>query len=201
MLTITREMKKKHYSFSINTTKNISGKANYTFGLLLQKITIVSSKSVLQLKQTNWILKLLNAFPILNSEVLAPYKFYVNGRYCGKSKNVFLEPCFFFDIENKRYEVRLHNNNIISLMMNNTQIALFEKETSSRRERNIYKIRHSTEHIEKEMLLLFCAFADLVFYENESFVSYYKIEKNYVLNDKYAERTKWEAHMGATLLC
>lgn len=184
-------MKQKCYLFNIEMDEAVFGKANYTFGFLLQNITITSGGNILQLKQTNWLLKLLNTLPLLNSEVLAPYKFYINGQCRGKSKNVFFRPCFFFDIEKVHYEVRLHNNNFISLMMDNLQIALFKKETSSTGERNIYKVNYSDEHIKKEMLLLFCAFIDLVFYKNYSFVSYYRKEKNYVFHDAYEERTKW----------
>lgn len=167
------------------------GESNCTYGLFPIQIKIPFEESCIELKQSI-ILKLINCLPVLNMETLASFKAYLNKKYIGKSTHKLFEPVFYFDFQGGMYEVRLHNNNYISLMKNNIQTALYNRVSYSEGENNIYEVEFddSKEHL--VYILLFCIFIDRVFYSNNGKVNYLKWEKNIVINDRHKVRTSWK---------
>ena len=190
-LNIRRYIKKNNLEY-ITDTYDFKGTLNYANNVFPIKLKLTTSKDVLEIVQKPWILKLINCLPILNTETFAPFKVYLNGVLCGKSKNILFKPIFLFYINDDLYEIRQHNNNYISLMHNNVQLALYKKDDVTISETNNYSIKCVNNDEMIQWIILFCLFIDRVFYPNNSSLNYWKYEKNYVINDEYSERLSWE---------
>ena len=188
-LKIIRELKLKKYVYQLSTTELIIGTANYTFGFIPR----IYNNDLFELKQTSWLLKLINSFPILNLETFTPFKYYVNGNYSGRSKKVPFKPVFHFTINEDKYELCQHNKNYVSLMRNDIQVALYRKEDETVLEMNTYNIKYDeNSNMEHSLLLIFCIFIDVTFYANSMNIAYLKYDKNYVIKNEYDERTLWD---------
>lgn len=183
-------MNAKKITYYINNN-NIEGTANITLGILPIKITVQNSNHCIVLKQSPLILKLINALPILSYETFTPFKIYKDSIFCGRGTHVLFRPIFKFKMEGNRYELRHHSNNYISLIRENKQIALFQKKSLSISEKRSYFVKCINEAEILDIIMLFCAFADVIFYPNNKSVAYIKWDKTYVINDKYASRTYW----------
>ena len=168
-----------------------AGSSKYTLGLLPVKIKVLCNNKTLGLKQTAWLLKLINLLPFLNTESFIPLRFYENGICCGAAKKKMFQPAFDIKINNSNYEVRQHNNNNISLMRDNIQIALYKKELRTIAEHNKYIVEFD-ESADKLLILLFAILADTVFYSNAGRFTYCKYEKDIIINDKFKERTNYK---------
>ena len=171
---------------------NVYCTANITLGIMPVKIKMLSNGCSIIIKQYPFLLKLINSLPILNCENFTPFKIYKDNVKCGKGKHILFKPLYIFTINNDIYEIRHHSNNYISLMRNNVQIALYYKNITSVAEHNIYNVKcvYDTEML--NIILLFCAFIDVIFYPNNGNFSYIKKEKTFVFNDKYEERINWK---------
>ena len=186
---INRNMTVRNIHYYIKNYDVVS-KANITLGMLPIKIEVLSNNHII-LKQSPWILKLINALPLLNYETFTPFKLYKNGVKCGKGKHLFFKPVFIFVIDMDRYEIRHHSNNYISIMRNDKQIALFQKKLRSVAENNTYFVKCINENGILDIIMLFCAFIDVMFYPNNKHIAYIKEEKTYILNDKHSKRIQW----------
>lgn len=194
IINVQRVQKLKKYTYKIIGNSRYSGESNYTYGLIPRRIMVLRDNySIMELKQTNWLLKFMNSLPVLNCETFTPFYYFENKTLLGKSKTRLFQPAFFFTIKENFYELRQHNHNVISLMENGAQIALYKKEAFTEFERNKYEIRYREDKEENDpLLLLFCIFIDVVFYSSTSKISGWKYEKEYVMKDPFPERTHWE---------
>lgn len=192
---INRNMMKKNLHYSVEHY-NITGSANYTWGILPVKIEVLSNKNHIMLKQSPWILKFINSLPLLNYETFTPFKLYKNGAKCGRGWHILFRPVFVFIIENDRYELRHHTDNYISIMKDNKQIGLVRKKIKTIAEKNTYYVKCINEENILDIIMLFCVFIDVMFYPNNKQISYVKTEKTFVLNDKFSKRINWNPMMG-----
>lgn len=187
---IYRNMNAKKINYYINN-HSVEGSANITLGIIPIKITVKNGNKCIVLKQAPLILKLINALPLLNYETFTPFKIYKDNLFCGRGAHILFRPIFKFKIEGNKYELRHHSDNYISLLRENKQIALFQKKSLSIRENRSYFIKCVNEAGILDIIMLFCAFSDVIFYPNNKSVGYLKWDKTYVFNDKYANRTHW----------
>ena len=190
---IFRKLNHKCFSYTTDTGKNILGTA-YHKHFFISRMTVSYDDNTIELEQRNWLLILINSIPLLNLGTYTPYNLYVNKKHIGFSRNNPFKPMFVFFIEGDCYELCQHNNNYISLMKNNIQVGLYKKSDISVLEENIYELSYSDSMGEQlPLLVLFCVFADRIFYKNHLSFSYYKYEKNIVAEKKetYSKRTSW----------
>ena len=188
--TIERKIGRSKFLYEMSGM-SVVGSSKYTLRLLPVKIEVLCGNKTLVLKQTAWLLKLINSLPLLNIETFTPLRFYENGIYCGIAKKKMFQPVFDIRINSSIYEIRQHNNNYISLMRDNIQIALYKKELQTIAEHNKYIVEFD-ESADKLLILLFAILADTVFYSNEGRFSYCKYEKDIIINDKFKERTNYK---------
>lgn len=188
---IERSLDIKNFHYAIGNGK-FKGISNFTYGILPAKIRVFYSNTIWELRQTSYVLKLINKLPILNSEDITPFRMYVNNVCIGKSKKLIFKPVFFFNTEQSIFELRQHNHNYISLMKDEFQVALFKKEDVSTAEKNRYTVKCIEDEQILPLVILFCLFTDVVFYPNEGRIDYLKYEKSYVFNDLYSNRILWE---------
>ena len=179
---ITRHIQSNKYYYRFDKPNTPLGYTNFFYNLLLKKITVCFEKNIIEMKQTNWLLKIFNSLPILNIETFTPYKYYNNGVCCGYSKKYILKPIFAFFIDEDYYEVKQCSDNSILLTRNKAKIALYKKEDWSTLEENTYNLKIINEsNIDTKLLLLFCIFIDVEFYPNNWKLSYFKYEKNHII--------------------
>lgn len=129
---------------------------------------------------------------ILPIGLFPQYKFYHREICIGKTKISFFSPRRIIIINNICYELYLHNNNYISILKNNVQIALIKKSEMTMAEENKYIISFD-ENLEKDvgLLTIFVAFIDVIFYPNRYKLNYVKYEKTIGI-DKLYNRTLWK---------
>lgn len=194
-LIIERTLSKKEFLFNIIGNSQLIGRANYTGEILLRKILVTDtfSNERYSLKQTNILIKLLNALPLLNLYSFTNFKYYVNDVYKGRtSHNNFLKPQFKFHLGEVEYDIYCHKNNYISIMRDNKQIALVKKEDLTYAEKNRYILRYdaSSQYNDAFLLLLVC-FIDVTFYPNHFSFSNIKYEKTLGSDKNYDDRVNW----------
>jgi hypothetical protein len=194
-LIIERTLSKKEFLYKIIGKDQLIGRANYTGEILLRKILVtdlISNVSYL-LSQTNILIKLLNALPLLNLYSFTNFKYYVNAVYKGRTSSNFFKPQFRFLVEDIEYIIYSHKNNFVSIMRNDKQIALIKKEDVTYAEKNRYLILYeeSSQNNIAFLLLLVC-FIDVVFYPNHFSFSYIKYERTVGFDKNYDDRVNWE---------
>ena len=189
---IARKISSGKYLYTMENDSLYTGAANWTFGIRLLKICVSDSNIFWEVKQTNYIIRIINSLPFLSLEDFTPYKFYQGNIYIGISKKKIFRAVYDFKINENSYELRLHNNNYFSLMKNNIQIALYQKEKWTINEENQYRVKFDSIKENKLIIFLFCIFSDAVFFTDNKATSI-KYEKNYPLTDSYSERVKWSA--------
>lgn len=192
-LHIERVPCKAHYRYSMQEDSSIRITANYTFGMGLKNVQLYKDdKLIYSLRQTNPGLNMLHCIPILRAVIYAPFKFFVNGQLDGYTEKIIFQAARKIHIATDTYEIRLHNDNKLSIVKNDTQIALIQKATHTTMERNSYTIYFNTcETDNQQLLALFCGFIDVEFFPNHWRVSVDKHEKEFVFSDKWCERASW----------
>lgn len=187
------------FIYKIIGNDNFYGKCNFTYNILLRKIYIndYNRTTVYNFMQTNILQKIIYIITfmwLLPIDLFPKYKIYKNGKNIGYSKYSFSSPKKILLIKNDKYELYLHSNNYISVMKNDTQIALIKKTLLTELEKNVYEI-HYDEQAENDiaLLLAFIVFSDIVYFPNKLKMSYYKYEKT-IGKDKYNYRTLWTSN-------
>jgi len=194
---IVRKMKANKYVYDLYGRE--IGEANYTYSILPDRIKVFGENddkdSVIALKQTNWLFNIIDILP-WDFKKLMPYKCYVDGKYSGKSEKTLFRAIYKFTISDNEYELCEHSNNYVSLLKNNVQIALYQKDAETFAEQNLYRIEYTDDDsvINLSELYLFCIFIDRVFFKNTNGLYYARYEKTYVINDKYSDRAKWSPY-------
>jgi hypothetical protein len=190
---ITRTAKHGKTQYTLPWKKSLLGEANWTLlGLWLQEISVKDKmKCLFMLKQTNWLIKILNLIPPLSFFTFTPFKCFRNEILCGSSKRNVFDSAFSFKIENSVYELREHSNNYGSLMKNDIQIALYKRDTEAVMGHTKYFVDYDAKQ-ELSLILLFCAFKDTVFHKSRGSIDFVKYEKSYVISDPFPERISWQ---------
>ena len=190
---IKREMKLGKFQYKMTGMPSVSGSANYTLGIALIKVSAETTDGrLLELRQTNWLLKAINVLPILNICDFTPFEFYKDKKLCGRAMRKGLRATFAINTNEGNYEIRQHNDNFISLMRNEKQIALYKRDFWVYAEGTNYSVDYD-ETQDVNMIFFMCIFADAMFGMTHGRVSLAKYEKHYVLADKWSERTKWRS--------
>lgn len=189
--TILRQLKS---SGAIYTTEDcqMSGESNYTFGVTLSKITIKKEEKIIStIREKNIFLKIFCRL-LMNFFQLSPYELNYRSQksFFLRASIISIFPKISGEIENDVFELRLHNNNICSLMKNNVQIAKFKKETKSEFEQNRYTISYSSER-DFEICFIFCILMDIQWYKDDTEWAAVRYEKTLVPFDKFSERAYW----------
>jgi len=191
--TIERKITSEGFSYTISCDPTLEGTTNFTLSLLPIHITVVEcDTNIYQMKEANWLLKLISWIPIPIWNRLMPFKYYLNGSLLGKSKTTLFRPAFFFPIGADVYEIRGHSKNYYSMMKNDVQVALIQRETYVYHERNTYQIKFKEDCCPKPILLLLCIFIDTKFYPNQGSIFTNRWDTDYVINDLYEDRVLWK---------
>lgn len=192
---IKKELKLKKIHYSVLQKNSYKGQANITLGVLLRRIVVSNliTGHTYKLKQNNIFYKLLYIcvgcwLPI---DLFPEYRLYSNNKYIGKTKVSFCTPKRILRIGNDIYELCIHSNNYISIMKNNIQIALVQREKSIHMEQSKYHVVYD-EKLENNMELLFLLiiFIDIIYFPQGNKINYFKYETT-AGNDKYFSRTSW----------
>ena len=183
---------KKHYT--VQEKAFIEGIANNTFGLLPQRISVKTDDVGYVFRQKNVLLHVIfGLFPLIYPSALRSYEILKNEKICGYSEYRFGDRATYFYLDEDCYELRGHTNDIFSLLKNNEQIAVFQKEHYSYAEHNKYRILYE-ENAEPDtaLLLMFCIHIDCRYYRNpENGIRLVNREKSWVVNDPFPERAEW----------
>ena len=193
---ITRTMKWCGYDYVMEKYSEIHAYSPYNYGILPKKITATDKNTMYTISQTNWALKLLTLIPlfwILPIDCFPKYKVFKNGILLGKSSVAFFTPRRKLVIQNHKYEFYLHNDNYVSIMKDDIQIALVKKSILSLAEENNYVIDfENAVECDYTLIILFVAFIDIIFFPNHFRIDAIKYEKTIGI-DKYKHRTLWKS--------
>jgi len=191
---ITRTAEYGKIQYTLPWEKSLLGEANWTYmGLRLQKISVKDEENcIFELKQTNWLIKIINLIPPLIFFTLTPFEFFKNEIFCGRSKRNVFDAAYSFHAENCVYEVRGHSNNYTSLMKNDKQIALYKRDPEVVVGQAKYHVDYDSNQ-ELGLILLFGAFMDAVFHKSRGSIDFVKYEKSYVISDPFPERASWQS--------
>lgn len=194
-LTFVRHLKLKKFTYESGL---YNAESNYTFGFGLRKLVAFNQENEIEyeLNQENWLLKILTYIPfwelILGIDIFPPYKFYHRGICCGKTRVAFWKSYCIIAVENEVYELYLHSNNFISILKNDIQIALVQKEEVTIEERNTYHLNVDDSLVDDmNLMALFIAFIDIVFFPNRMEFWLERSEKT-IGPDKLYYRTYWK---------
>ncbi|QIB70170.1 hypothetical protein Ami103574_13095 [Aminipila butyrica] len=194
-LTFVRHLKLKKYTYESDIYR---AEAEYTLGYALKKLTAFNKENEIEyeLKQENWWLKVLTYIPfwelILGIGVFPPYKFYHKGIYCGRTRTTLWKSYSIIEMENEIYELYLHSNNYISILKNDVQSALVQKEELTVAERNTYHLNVDESLVEDiNLMSLFIAFIDIVFFPQAPEFWLERSDKT-IGPDKLYYRTRWK---------
>ena len=192
MLIVTRKMELGKFVFRIENLTSVYGEASYTAGFIPRKIKVSGENgNTLKLIQTNWVLRILNSLPVFNIFRFVPYRYYIDDIYMGRFKITPFKRGSYFIFGDDIFELQGHSKNYISLMKNNSQVALYKKDIATFMEENRYTIKYD-DRISIQLLLLFCIFIDVESYPNHLRISASKYEVDFAIKDPYKERTHWE---------
>ena len=196
IVNITRTMKCHKYEYIMNEFRDIYAQSPYNYNILLKNITVREQNVFYTIRQTNWVLKiiaLILLFWILPIDFFPKYKLFKNGVLIGTSKVSFFSPGRKLFIQNSIYEFYLHNDNYVSIMKDNVQIALVKKLELSIVGENHYIIDFEDSiGIDNALILLFVAFIDVIFFPNRFSVDAIRYEKTIGI-DKYKQRVFWKS--------
>ena len=197
--TVRRSRIKTGYSYTIDYDSAVTGETNFTLGFLLPiRITVSDGEgNVYKLREANWLLKALYFFlPIpfvfINLEPLKPLRYYDNGVQTGKAGDFFKKSGYYFLVGEDVYEFHDHSHNYTSIMKNDVQIALIQKERWNQYERTAYHISYKKDACTRAMIMLFCIFIDTKGYPNRMTMGGDQYERGHVFGDEIKERTNWK---------
>ena len=189
---VERNLKFPQYVYAIKQEPTCFGKVNYTYGIKLRKMFVYDKKENLCLKQENCFLKIINILPFFMFYNFPAFIYYKNDIKSGKT---YVNPYSrrkLLTLEHNTYEVYLHNNNYISIMKNDVQIAIVKKHEWTDVERHKYDVNYDEKRIhDMKIILLLIMYVDIIFFSNHFTWSYKKYEKTIGLKEKYPERISW----------
>lgn len=191
---ITSELCLNRTAYRIDGQLSLIGEVRHTLGVLRNKMVVHCSVGSLELMQTSKVLKFINCFPLFNLQNFTPYYLYLNGKLLGKAKPVFFHPRYKITIEGgSNYFLNQHQCEYSSLMCDNNQIALFQKENISVNEqRNYYVQYNKCDEFGEAFLLLCCMLMDTEWHKNHRELSSLRYEKTLVrMQDVSQDRINW----------
>lgn len=191
-LHITRKFGWLRKNYQVCESDAYLGLGRHTFGLLFQRLKLFKGEDQLyELRQTNVLLKLLDVIPLLGWMIIVPFQVFFQGKRIGRSRRIpFGYQIAFRD---DLYEIRLHRDNICSVMKNGEQISLITKRAETWFEANEYEIQLPDRccEDEQERILLLCMFIDVFYFPNDLSWYAYRKGKTRILHDDYPDRAEW----------
>lgn len=192
-LHICRNLKQNNYMYTIREINDIACYRKLTWGCLLEKIYVTDCE--LQLRQVSYILKLLTLLPVFWLFQIVPFPpliFFDRGVAKGKTYLSFFSPRRKIKINGDLFELYLHGDNYISVMKNESQVALIKRDNFTVAEETEYVIDLAPKTADNiKLILLLIAFADSTYFKSGLKWSFIKYDK-YVGKSKHDERIAWD---------
>lgn len=193
---IVRRLCKSGKTFEIVGNSLIKGKSNYTSNRLPTTIEVTDGNICYKMYQSNAFFCTLICLlmPFLYSEAIFPFTIKKAEQKIGYSESFKGDSAKYIHIGNNFYELRSHEDNVVSLMENNIQIALFKKSICTYSEQNQYTVYYRDTDKSKEIIfLLICIYIDSCMLMNiDTKWSMIKYEKIHLIgNDDFKERAEW----------
>ncbi|MBE7043935.1 MAG: hypothetical protein E7397_00250 [Ruminococcaceae bacterium] len=194
ILNIVRKMRTTKYEYHIQESPDYIAECNYTFGIWTRRILVRDCMRTVacSMKQTNFIFKMLTWIPlfwILSIGLFPKYKIYIGNQLSGETKVSFHTPKRNIVINDHIYELYLHNDNYVSIMMDERQIALVKKNNLTIWGKNCYRVDVSDE-ADTRLILMLIALIDVMFFPNRLEINAIEYEKT-IGKDELHERTLW----------
>ncbi len=191
---MTRKISFFRINYVIDEYGAYKGLGRCTLDLFFQRLKLIKNDClVYELRQTNYLLQILSAIPILGLMFFVPFHLIYKGTAIGRTKRLSASSGYQIFINDDIYEVHLHNDNKCSVMKNETQICLITKKEEVWFEENEYEILAplTCEEDELSKLFLICMFIDVTCFANHRRWAAHKKEKNIVWDDAFPERAEW----------
>lgn len=164
-----RDMHAARIDYHFAEYPNYVGRANCTLGIARQSISLMDNSCGAQycMRQTNPLLKLLCAVPLLGMVLYTPYYLFVNGTKKGKLSRVFFKATYHLSIDADLFELRLDKDETCLFFKNGQFIASCQKRPVSAMEHREYAITiDGALEDEIGLCLLMGMVVDIVFYPN-----------------------------------
>lgn len=194
-LHIYKKTERGKYIYKIREVNNIACYRRFTFGVLFERIYLDDSK--LELKQVSYFLRFISRLSIYGILPIDPFPQLI--LYEGHIKKGGVYSYFFSSnrkvkIGKNVYELYLHRDNYISVMKNESQIALMKRECFTAAEETEYEIDFDPAmENDINLILMLVAFADSTYFKNRLKWSFAKYEKS-VGKNAFDERLKWQSN-------
>ena len=173
---------------------NITGKYNFTAGLLLRKIEIKNNDlTTIVMKQKSILKKMIFniLYFIFNPSVYPNFYIYSDGQIIGSSKYKFFANEKTVTINSDIYTLQNHYNNYVSVLKNNSQIALLKRGSHVVLGEVNYTIMCNQEMGDaKDLLMLLVIYSDIAYWYKPGSISLNKIEKAFGTGP-HPERALW----------
>ncbi len=174
---------------------SITGEYNFTAGLLLRKIEIKNNDvNTIVMKQKSILKKMFFnlLYFVFNPSVYPNFYIYSDDRIIGSSKYKFFANEKTVTINNDIYTLQNHYNNCISVLKNDSQVALFQRGSHIVLGEVDYTITCDQEiGATKDLLMLLVMYADIAYWYTPGAVSLIKVETAYG-TAPHPERTLWQ---------
>ena len=191
MVQIYRRFKWKCFEFSCPQFTRVHGKANFTLGIGLRRLTTCDEKDFWELKQEGVAQKILSWFPLMDDYPRPCYQVYLNNLKVGKSKSTHNSTQTLFTVNNDTFELFLHGDNYISVLKNDIQVALLRRDEKIIQETAIYSGHFSIKHISLSFLLLLVEYVDVTWFPMNGYASA-KVSRTDISEDEpFKERVNW----------
>lgn len=196
-LKIKRKISDGKFCYTIDDDNVYYGESNFTFGVLLRKLSITNTEKnytykLIQDSIFQQIIYLCGLW-MLPIDLFPKYKVFLNNKCIGATKVSFFTPLRKVYINENEYELCIHSNNYISIMKNNIQIALIKKDSFTEMEQHRYDVIYDNKNeSDVGILFLLIDFIDIIYFPSKNRISYYKYETT-IGKDKYYLRTLWTA--------
>lgn len=180
--------------YQIRERGDYQGVGRNTLDLLFQRLKLLKNGALLyELRQTNLLLQILAAIPILGLAVFVPFQLFFNGQRIGRSRRLSASAGYEIRFGEDYYEIHLHSGNRCSVMKNGSQISLITKNEEVWFEENQYEllVSEACEEAELSRLFLICMFVDVTYFANHRRWVSHKKETTVVWSDAYPERAEW----------
>lgn len=180
--------------YAVAEDRAYRGLGRCTLDLLFQRLRLWRGETLLfELRQTNLLLQILAAIPILGLAVFVPFRLLFRGERIGRSRRLFDSAGYQITFGADAYDVHLHRDNRCSVVKNGTQICLVSKDEETWFEEHQYEllVSDASGEAELERLFLICMFIDANFFPNHRRWSAHRREKNVIFFDAFPERADW----------
>ena len=195
MLRISKKRSRGKTEYRIIEYPEIRACSYNTYGIGMKHIEIfLDRERILTIYEESSGLKMLGYF-FLNMLQFNSYSMYIGEKLYVKIKPAFLfvlKPSFSFITPEERYTLRLHSNNICTVCRDMQQIMLIRADILSAFEKSRYTVECEKDTA-MSLAMLFCSFADTVWFKNDMERSAYRYSKSIVPFDSCKHLTKWHA--------